>query len=237
MELYKSDELLSSWEFFNSITLHHLKFEGIAYNPPAVKGKEKEVVKADVHNIPYLLICYFDLTEIPAWFKSSEEISWVIRVFSSETLGFVKDTTKEDMEKALKDSWEISEPGRAEKAKKSRLRYILKMRKDKGEILSPEEDAILNEERERKIFTAEVSNTSQHAIKEDKNKKNVKKNEKEKKPVKPVEDKPIVQTYNRELPKVEDHTCKFIREFVSYNYEDRIKTIDNKLEQEMSIYI
>jgi hypothetical protein len=40
-------------------------------------------------------------------------------------LGIVKDTDKEDKEKALKASWEANEPGRAEKAKRSRQKFIL----------------------------------------------------------------------------------------------------------------
>ena len=41
-------------------------------------------------------------------------------MFNSETLALVKDTDKEDREKALKTSWETADPGRAEKAAKSR---------------------------------------------------------------------------------------------------------------------
>jgi hypothetical protein len=48
-----------------------------------------------------------------------------MKVFSSETLAVVKDTDKEDREKALKASWETNEPGRAEKAKRSRLKFVL----------------------------------------------------------------------------------------------------------------
>jgi hypothetical protein len=49
----------------------------------------------------------------------------MIKVFSSETLALVKDTDKEDREKALKASWETNEAGRGEKAKKSRQKYII----------------------------------------------------------------------------------------------------------------
>ena len=46
-------------------------------------------------------------------------------MYSSETLAIIKDTDKEDKEKALKVSWESNEPGRAEKAKKSRYKFLL----------------------------------------------------------------------------------------------------------------
>jgi len=44
-------------------------------------------------------------------------------VISSETVAIVRDTTKEDREKAIKKSWEDQEPGRADKAKKSRIKF------------------------------------------------------------------------------------------------------------------
>jgi hypothetical protein len=56
-----------------------------------------------------------------------------MKVFSSETLAIIKDTDKEDREKALKASWEAAEAGRAEKAKRSRQKYVLQERLRKGE--------------------------------------------------------------------------------------------------------
>jgi len=45
--------------------------------------------------------------------------------FTSETLALIKDTDKEDREKALKISWETNEAGRSEKAGDSRKRFNL----------------------------------------------------------------------------------------------------------------
>ena len=71
-----------------------------------------------------MLQALFDLHEWPGCKdQESEEcnsISWLLKVYSSETIAIIKDTDKEDREKALKASWETDEPGRAEKAKKSR---------------------------------------------------------------------------------------------------------------------
>ena len=50
----------------------------------------------------------------------TQGIKWEIKVYSSETLAFIKDTEKEDKESALKAKWEADEPGRAEKAEHSR---------------------------------------------------------------------------------------------------------------------
>lgn len=57
--------------------------------------------------------------------EESEGISWVLRIISSDTFAIVKDTEKEDKEKALKQAWEQNEPGRGDKAKKSRTKYIV----------------------------------------------------------------------------------------------------------------
>lgn len=70
-------------------------------------------------------------------------------MFNSETLALVKDTDKEDREKALKASWETADPGRAEKAAKSRQRYLLLKKQKAGEELTEEELEVLKEKRER----------------------------------------------------------------------------------------
>ncbi len=56
--------------------------------------------------------------------NTNTKIDWKICIFSSETIGFVKDTTKEDAEKALIESWEVEQPGRAEKAKLTRMKFV-----------------------------------------------------------------------------------------------------------------
>jgi hypothetical protein len=57
--------------------------------------------------------------------EGTENITWVLKFFTSDTIALIKDTDKEDREKALKASWETAEPGRAEKAAKSRQRYLI----------------------------------------------------------------------------------------------------------------
>jgi|TARA_B110001450_G_scaffold221284_1_gene217219 hypothetical protein len=47
-------------------------------------------------------------------------------MYCSETLALIKDTDKEDREKALKASWEAEEPGRAEKAQISRRKFAIR---------------------------------------------------------------------------------------------------------------
>lgn len=57
--------------------------------------------------------------------EETKDINWQVRVFASETVAICKDTDKEDKENALKESWETEDPGRAEKAKSSRMRWTL----------------------------------------------------------------------------------------------------------------
>lgn len=53
----------------------------------------------------------------------TELIHWFLTIFSTDTVGVLRDTTKEDREKAIKKSWEDKEPGRAERAKKCRGKF------------------------------------------------------------------------------------------------------------------
>lgn len=71
-------------------------------------------------NLPYRLIVTIDTSEAPSQYLSPnylKDIGWSIRVFSTDTLGFCRDTSKEDKEKEIISSWEENEPGRAELAK------------------------------------------------------------------------------------------------------------------------
>lgn len=72
-----------------------------------------------------------------------------MKIFTSETLALVKDTDKEDRERALKASWETAEPGRTEKAKKSRLKFLYQQMMARGEELTEEQRALAMEVRER----------------------------------------------------------------------------------------
>lgn len=91
--------------------------------------------------------------------EQTENISWCVKLFNSDTLALCKDTDKEDKEKKLKESWETAEPGRAEKATASRRRYQLQMKQKKGEKLSEEDLEFLAEKRERvkKADMAEIA--------------------------------------------------------------------------------
>jgi hypothetical protein len=137
LELFnKENELILSEDFYNEITLHNLSFEGnIVQENNANKNKKIDLKKnqADLgntppSNLPYSLVCTIDTSEAPKDYLNPDflkNIGWSIRVFSTDTLGFCQDTSKEDKEKEIIASWEEKEPGRAELAKKSRKRFLL----------------------------------------------------------------------------------------------------------------
>lgn len=58
----------------------------------------------------------------------TETLHWFLSVFGTDTVGIVRDTTKEDRERAIKRSWEDKEPGRSEKAKKARAKFFLQQK-------------------------------------------------------------------------------------------------------------
>jgi len=148
VDILDNGEPIYSETGYNQITLSHFMFrcnQGLPdeadESDPAVEVKHNYVVRA-----------LFDLHEWPAGKTQNEEsddITWQIKVYSSETLALIKDTDKEDREKALKASWEAEEPGRAEKAKLSRQRFLLRKKQLSGEELTEEELEVLQEKRER----------------------------------------------------------------------------------------
>mmetsp|Transcript_4779 Transcript_4779/g.7209 ORF Transcript_4779/g.7209 Transcript_4779/m.7209 type:complete len:304 (+) Transcript_4779:1450-2361(+) len=114
---------------YNQVTISHFMFRCNQGLPDQAEGEEE--VK---HN--YVIQALFDLHEWPqgkVQDEESTEITWQIKVYSSETVAIIKDTDKEDKEKELKAQWETDEPGRAEKAKLSRQKFLLKKKQKAGE--------------------------------------------------------------------------------------------------------
>ena len=69
----------------------------------------------------------------------TQNLHWNLTVSSNDTIAIVRDTQKEDAERALVKSWEDKEPGRVENAKNSREVFVLKTKKRNGEELTEEE--------------------------------------------------------------------------------------------------
>jgi len=131
----------------NQISLTHFLFRA---NAGLTDGPSDDPAKEVKHN--YVVQATFVLhmwPECKTHNSETEGITWCLKMFNSETLALVKDTDKEDRERALKASWETVDPGRAEKAAKSRQRFLLLKKQRSGEELTEEELEVLKEKRER----------------------------------------------------------------------------------------
>lgn len=133
LELFEDDKLLIVSQGINFVIIsHHL------LNPNKDESKN------------YYLQARFDLREWPSSAQLSDDtrnLTWFLRTFSNESIAIVKDTQKEDLEKSIKKSWEDKEPGRAERAKKSRQKYLIWNKKEEGGMLTEQELELLNEPR------------------------------------------------------------------------------------------
>lgn len=76
---------------------------------------------------------------------------WQLRFSSSNSIAVLKDTIKEDEENKIKQNWEFEEPGRSKLSNVSRIKYLLDLKKEKGEGLETNEEKLLVEKRERRI--------------------------------------------------------------------------------------
>ena len=255
LELFnKENELVLTEDFYNEITLHNLVFEGNVVvesggNKGAKKLDKKNIseVNTPPSNLPYRFICKIDTSEAPSQYSNPtflKDIGWSIRVFSTDTLGFCRDTSKEDKEKEIISSWEEKEPGRAELAKKSRKRFLLQQKLANGNQLSEEEIEFLKEKRIRKVF----SKINEEEKEDDKNKgkKKIEKIDKNKKKGKDAtqektegdKDKENIGNlnlninYEKKTSNKQHHSSLFIKNFLSYAYDNRMLTYNNNYEQE-----
>lgn len=86
----------------------------------------------------YYLQASFDLREWPEGKEENEQtasLHWILKVCSSDTIVIFRDTQKEDNIKAIKKSWEDKEPGRLEKAKLARKKFMIIEKQRRGEAL------------------------------------------------------------------------------------------------------
>lgn len=116
MQILDNDKVIHEETGWNQINMSNFVFR-------MNQGLEENELK---HN--YVIQATFDLNmwpEVKTLNSETENITWLMKVYTSETVALIKDTDKEDREKALKASWETNEPGRAEKATNSRRRFTL----------------------------------------------------------------------------------------------------------------
>ena len=228
-EVLDNNKVIFCQKGWNQMSISHFLFRCSQGLPETSENPDAEVK----HN--YVLQAIFDLDQWPECRTQNEEtenITWVMRFFTSETIALIKDTDKEDREKALKASWETAEPGRAEKAAKSRQKYLIQQKQKAGEQLTDEELVILYEKRERvrkkdQDEAPAAKGKKAPPAKDDKKKgKGAEKEDKPKVPVPVPEEEPQLQ-----LPEPDQHVNSNIVEFLQHFKSQRLITLcDNESE-------
>ena len=144
--------LIKKWDFYNEIIISNLNFEGEIIQDKKKKIDKKENKDEEKQIYIYSLICYFDLSEIDNEFINNNKniLGYTIRIFSSNYIGFIKDCSKIEHEKLIKEEWENKDSGRTLRASKSRKRYLLQQKQNNNEKLNEEEKKDLEEERKRR---------------------------------------------------------------------------------------
>lgn len=266
VEIKKEDKIIYQKQFFTKTFIANIDLEQTltnsvnAANISAAGDKErkdrtnKEISLANA-NIPFNFVLKLDTSECPAELRNEyenceTEFYWFIRVFSTDNLAFMKDTSKEEAEALLKQNWEASQPGRSERAKLSRKKYLLHVKKQRGEALTAEEEALLNEARNRIYLTTinqeqlqKKINAGNEASVANNNRKSAANNPKDQNTGKNITNPgnnkydPLDNNYNqaqylkqsfyarmnktRVFPKPENHCSLFLKNFLSYVYRDR----------------
>ena len=102
LELFLEDELLMTSSGRNACSFENVVLSG----------------SKDEHANYYLQarLELRDCEEATTVNEYTKDLHWVLTVSSNDTVAIVKDTQKEDAEKALIKSWEDKEPGRSENA-------------------------------------------------------------------------------------------------------------------------
>ena len=228
LELYdKEDTIIYKTDFYNTITLHNLIFEGnVIVENKSNKKNDKNATEEPPTNKPYRLYCYLDESELSQRFLQLdylETLRWNIKVFCSNTLGFCEDTHKEDAERKVIEAWEIEEPGRAEKAKNSRRRFMLQ--KKNVDELTDEERNFLKTQRIRRTEKKKEEVVETNIKKPIKNVNKKGKNEvvEEKK----EEKKNAYLNLNKKILPAENHCSLYIKNFLYYAFNDRCITYDH----------
>lgn len=207
-ELFENERLITQIQGINTAILAQL----------CLKPNKDESL-----NRNYYLQARFELRDWPGCIQVCEEtkcLAWVLKVFTSEPLAFVRDTQKEDYERSIRKSWEDKEPGRSEKAKKSRQKYLLLLKKESGQPLTEQENELLNEPRlskkQREEETAAKLNPKGRSpMKQDKKAppagKGVKK-----------EEVVVEEKKERPLPVSKDHSMIEIKDFLTLLENQRV---------------
>ena len=181
----------------------------------------------------YSIKCVLDKDQCPKWLLNPNEykgdVYWKISIFSTDALTFIKNTIKEDKEKEVMESWEIAEPGRKVKAEQSRKKYLVNLKNNNGEILSKEEEELINDKINKKRNEVIESNSNMLVtnipprINTNENRMNDINSSNSNKDM-----------FYKKLPKIKNYRSLFMKNFYNYSNQDRvIKKNKNKIQENL----
>jgi len=145
-EIFDNDELIYATRGVNKACIPHFVFRGNKElkNREDIPQEEQSEDQEYAHS--YLLQARYDLRTWPdAIVESTEtkDLFWVLRIVPTNTMALILDTRKEDAIRNLKQGWEATETGRSERAKQSRVKHVLRIKKLQGLSLTEDEEEVL----------------------------------------------------------------------------------------------
>ena len=174
--------LIRQWKFANNLSLSNCIFIGDLLPDLKKKknasNKNEKIVEEEKKIFPYVLLCYIDVQKLSD-LNIPDDLGYIIRVYASNSISFIKDRTKEEHEKKLKEKWEERDNGRSKLAIRSRLKFLIFAKTLKKEKLDDNETKILSENRQRRT-TNEIDHIVPMEEENKINKKKGKKNEEKK---------------------------------------------------------
>ena len=230
-------KILHKCSGFNKLIIPNFVIQGGSLPQEPKKGGGAEIQIDQIQApmpFPYLLICHiedgFDVENSVV----KDKLKWNIKVFSSDKINFVKEFSKEEKEKSLKNNWEENEPGRAEKAKISRKKYFIDKIKKEGGRLTNEQLELIGAKTEKTEKTEKIEKTEKSDNIPNKRGSTAKKrktrvsimatNKKsdEKKSEEKLKTKKV-------LPRSNDHYSKYIKNYLDYAYKKRTRKINTNI--------
>ncbi len=136
VRIYKGEELLFHTDGFNEALL-----SGITLFKK--EGEDGYHFMRD-----YRFEAKFNLEEWPeAAYPNDQtsDIHWDLKIFATDNILIIEDSREKEFFEKIINNWEETEPGRSEKAKRSRERYLLLRKQEIGEELTEEEVDFLAE--------------------------------------------------------------------------------------------
>ena len=214
---YSGNNLIFKKDFENKSLIRNLILEqkSMPKDNKDINALNKFILEA------YSIKCVLDKDQCPKWLLNPNEykgdVYWKISIFSTDALTFIKNTIKEDKEKEVMESWEIAEPGRKVKAEQSRKKYLVNLKNNNGEILSKEEEELINDKINKKRNEVIESNSNMLVtnipprINTNENRMNDINSSNSNKDM-----------FYKKLPKIKNYRSLFMKNFFIYSNQNRV---------------